>query len=72
MKELADGTPQKRYVRSTIFYVSLQEWERSQQKIKVRENLKYFDTPIFRRVVVNLKQFDQFAFKPEATNSSKC
>jgi hypothetical protein len=54
MKELADGTPQKRYVLSTIFYVSLQEWERSQQKIKVRENLKYFGTPIFRRVVENL------------------
>ena len=42
MKELADGAPQKRYVRGTIFYVSLQESERSQQKIKVRENLKYF------------------------------
>jgi hypothetical protein len=35
MNELADGTPQKRYVRSTIFYVSLQESERSQQKTKI-------------------------------------
>ena len=61
MKELADGTPPKRYVRSTIFYVSLQEWERSQQKIKVRENLKYFGTPIFRRVVENLNSISSLS-----------
>ena len=38
MKELADGTPQKRNVRSTIFYVSLQEWELSTENKGARKS----------------------------------